>query len=66
METFIVQGPKYIHKKLFQRFSEKNMTEDALSPVPWGSEEGQAERLSHFFKTAEFRKRQILEKMLMD
>ena len=64
--NYAMRGPKYIQMNLFQRFSEKNLTDESPAPVLWGSDDKHPERLSHFLKTAECRKRQILEKMLMD
>lgn len=62
----LMHSSKYIQKNVIERFSEKTTPEDSSRNIIWNSEERDPKRLSQFFKTAEHRKRQILERMLMD
>jgi hypothetical protein len=58
---------KLIQKNLIERFSEPDQTgETPQRSLVWEVQGRQARHLNQFFKTAEHRKRQILEKMLMD
>lgn len=57
---------KHIQKSLIERFSETDKAEESASTIVWEMPGRQARHLNQFFKTAEHRKRQILEKMLMD
>jgi hypothetical protein len=61
-----MHSSKYIQKNVIERFSEQNEPENSSHDMIWNSDEKDPKHLSQFFKTAEHRKRQILEKMLMD
>jgi len=61
-----MRSTKNLQKSLIERFSENNLTEDTSQSMLWNTEERKARRLDHFLRTAEMRKRQILEKMLME
>lgn len=56
---------KHIHKNLIESLAEQVSPEIKNRPNPYGIERN-PERLKQFFKTAEHRKRQILERMLLD
>lgn len=57
---------KLIQKNIIERFSEQDKMEEASPQIMWEVPGRQAQHLKQFFKMAEHRKRQILEKMLMD
>lgn len=57
---------KHIQKNLIERLSEPESPEARPHSLIWEVQGRQARHLNQFFKTAEHRKRQILEKMLMD
>jgi len=57
---------KHIQKNLIERLSEQERMDTPVSSIVWEVQGRQARHLNQFFKTAEHRKRQILEKMLMD
>lgn len=57
---------KHIQKNLIERFSEPDRLEEPSQSLMWEVQGNQALHLKQFFKTAEHRKRQILERMLMD
>lgn len=61
-----VRTAKHIKKNLFERLSEENDDQEAPPSLIWEAKGRQAQHLKQFFNTAEHRKRQILEKMLMD
>ena len=62
-----MRGSKYIQKNLLERLSARHEPEKQSSrPRLWDTEGKSPRHLSQFFKTAEHRKRQILEKMLME
>lgn len=61
-----MHSSRHIQKNLIERFSEKNAAEDPAGSMVWENEKHNPKHLNQFFKTAEHRKRQILEKMLMD
>jgi hypothetical protein len=61
-----MHGPKHIQKNLIERFSEQRPVDEPPRSMIWDQENRLPNHLSQFFKTAEHRKRQILEKMLMD
>jgi hypothetical protein len=62
----MMYSSKYIRKNLFQRFSEFHAAEEIPPKILLEDDLQNPAHLSQFFKTAEHRKRQILEKMLMD
>ncbi len=51
---------------IIQRFSEKAALEHSTRPLLMANDPRRPVRLRQFFKMAEHRKRQMLEKMLMD
>lgn len=61
-----MHNTKHIHKNLIERFSEPEKVEASTHHIAWEAPGRQAQHLKQFFKMAEHRKRQILEKMLMD
>lgn len=64
--VMLMHSPKHIQKNLIDRFSEGNIAEDPSGSMIWDHENRLPNHLNQFFKTAEHRKRQILEKMLME
>lgn len=59
------KGSRYIQRMVIQKFSEKQGLDAAARPFVLGNDP-KIGRLSGFIKMAEHRKRQMLEKMLMD
>ena len=57
---------KHIQKNLIERLSEPEQAKELPDTMVWDVHGHQAQHLQQFFKTAEHRKRQILEKMLLD
>lgn len=63
----MLHSSKYIRENVIRRFSEPDETRlDLPVGVPGATERSRAQHLRRFYRMAEVRKRQILEKMLMD
>ena len=62
----MAHGGKYIQKVVIKKFSESHVLDTSCRPIMLASDPKHPMQMRHFFKMAEQRKRQILEKMLMD
>jgi hypothetical protein len=51
---------------VIKKFSEKHALDASARPIVLANDPGRSMQLRQFFKMAEHRKRQMLEKMLMD
>jgi hypothetical protein len=61
-----LHSPRYIQKNVIKRFSQQHASETVSTNIVLAPDDGESKRIRQFFKIAENRKRQILERMLMD